>query len=282
MKKYLLYLFGVTVFLTTVYGNLTLASTDINNSSNNKVYNIETPKNTNAQQVTVPEENATINVVNNSLASVVTIGMISPDSSNSLQLSPLSPFTPRRKITSEPKQDEENIGSGFIVSQNGIIVTNKHVVSDKGITYQITLYNGKKYPVTNIYRDPINDIALLKIDISGLQPLGLGESNDLKLGQTVVAIGTPLGQFNNTVTTGIISGLDRGITAGSPYEGYVEKLEDVIQTDASINPGNSGGPLLDLQGNVIGINTAIAEGGQNISFAIPADVIKNVINRYNY
>jgi serine protease Do len=108
----------------------------------------------------------------------------------------------------------------------------------------------------------------------------LGDSNNLKLGQLVIAIGTPLGEFRNTVTSGIISGLGRGITAGSPFEGYVEKLDNVIQTDAAINPGNSGGPLLNSRGEVIGVNTAIAQEGQNIGFAIPSNVVKSLLEKF--
>jgi S1-C subfamily serine protease len=115
----------------------------------------------------------------------------------------------------------------------------------------------------------------------GLKPLTLGDSSKLKLGQLVIAIGTPLGEFTNTVTSGIISGLGRGITAGSPYENYVERLDNVIQTDAAINPGNSGGPLLNSKGQVIGINTAVSQEGQNIAFAIPSNVIKNLIDVFN-
>ena len=115
----------------------------------------------------------------------------------------------------------------------------------------------------------------------GLKALKLGDSSKLKLGQLVIAIGTPLGEFTNTVTSGIISGLGRGITAGSPFEGYVEKLDNVIQTDAAISPGNSGGPLLNSKGEAIGINTAIAQEGQNIGFAIPINVVKQLIDDFN-
>jgi len=141
--------------------------------------------------------------------------------------------------------------------------------------------DNKKYDVAKIYRDPLNDLAILKINASGLKPLKLGDSARLKLGQLVIAIRTPLGEFTNTVTKGIISGLGRGITAGSPFEGYVEKLDNVIQTDASISPGNSGGPLLNSKGEVIGINAAIAQEGQNIGFAIPVNVVKGLIDTFN-
>ncbi len=123
-------------------------------------------------------------------------------------------------------------------------------------------------------------MAIIKIDAKGLKPLTLANSDNLTLGQIAVAIGTPLGEFKNTVTSGIISGLGRGITAGSPLESYVERLDNVIQTDAAINPGNSGGPLLNSKGEVIGINTAVSQEGQNIGFAIPVNVLKELLSNY--
>ena len=137
----------------------------------------------------------------------------------------------------------------------------------------------------NIYRDPLNDVALLKIDPSQngsekLVPLTLGDSSNLQVGQYVIAIGTALGELRNTVTTGVVSGLGRGITAGSPYEGSVEQLNNVIQTDAAINPGNSGGPLFNSSGQVIGVNTAVSQNGQNIGFAIPINVIKDSLQNF--
>jgi serine protease Do len=123
----------------------------------------------------------------------------------------------------------------------------------------------------------------LKIDPKGdpLTPLPLGDSGKLQVGQTVIAIGTSLGQFNNSVTTGVISGLGRGITAGDPFEGFAEELDDVIQTDAAINPGNSGGPLLNASGQVIGVNTAVSQSGQNIGFALPINVVRTSLDEFN-
>jgi S1-C subfamily serine protease len=184
-------------------------------------------------------------------------------------------------VPGERRQIERNIGSGFIVSQDGLIITNKHVVSNTEASYKVLTNDKKTYAVERIYRDPLNDLAILKINASGLTPMELGDSSKLKLGQMAIAIGTPLGEFTNTVTKGIISGLGRGITAGSAYEGYVEKLDNVIQTDAPINPGNSGGPLINSQGTAVGVNTAIADSGQSIGFAIPIIVVKNLIDNIN-
>lgn len=215
------------------------------------------------KQTVVFQESVITKVIENSLPSVVTVGISATISQRNF----------RRQI-------EANIGSGFVISHDGLIITNKHVVADEDAKYKVLTNDKKSYNVEQIYRDPLNDLAILKINSSGIKTLKFGNSSVLKLGQLVIAIGTPLGEFTNTVTTGIISGLGRGITAGSPFEGYVEKLDNVIQTDAAISPGNSGGPLLNSKGQVIGVNTAVAAEGQNIGFAIPADVIKELINSF--
>lgn len=167
-------------------------------------------------------------------------------------------------------------GSGFIVSEDGLIVTNKHVVLDKDAEYTVLTNSGEKYDAKVIARDPMQDIAILKIDAVGLSPVKLGDSDSLKLGQTAIAIGNALGEFRNTVSVGVISGLARSITA-SGAGGFVERIEDVIQTDSAINQGNSGGPLLNLWGEVIGVNTAVVIGAQNIGFAIPINRVKRDI-----
>ncbi len=167
-------------------------------------------------------------------------------------------------------------GTGFIVSDDGYIVTNKHVVEDKTAEYTVLMNNEKKYKAKVVARDPANDLAILKINAKHLPTAKLGDSSNLQVGQTVIAIGNALGEFRNTVSVGVISGLSRSITAGGTEFGG-EHLSGVIQTDASINPGNSGGPLLNLRGEVIGINTAVAMGAQNIGFAIPINEVKNSI-----
>ena len=169
-------------------------------------------------------------------------------------------------------------GSGFFVSSNGLIVTNRHVVEDKTATYTVLTNDGKKHVATVVARDAVLDIALIKIDGSGYPYLSLGDSGSIDLGQTVIAIGNALGQFRNTVSVGVVSGLSRSITAGDDESGQSESLDNVIQTDAAINPGNSGGPLLDLNGEVIGVNVAVAQGSQSIGFALPIDTVKSVID----
>lgn len=174
------------------------------------------------------------------------------------------------------KKQEVGGGTGFIVSESGLILTNKHVVSDTGAEYTALMNDGKKYPAEVLARDQITDLAVLKIASPGLAPIKLGDSDSVEVGQTAIAIGNALGEFKNTVSVGVVSGLSRSVTASGG--GTVETIYDVIQTDASINPGNSGGPLLNLKGRVIGINTAMVSGAQSIGFAIPINQAKRIIN----
>lgn len=167
-------------------------------------------------------------------------------------------------------------GSGFFVSSDGLIVTNKHVVDQKNAEYTVFTNDGKKHTAKVVARDPVLDIALIKIEGSGYPFLTLGNSDSLNVGQSVIAIGNALGEYRNTVSVGVVSGLARKITAGD-LSGNTEVLDHVIQTDAAINPGNSGGPLLDLNGKVVGVNVAIAQGSQNVGFALPVNSIKSAI-----
>lgn len=228
----------------------------------------------NFEKTVVKEESVVINVTEEASPSVVTVTIQTP-ARRILEFNPFGGFSSR--IEGGQPQD---IGTGFIVAEDGLIVTNRHVVENSDATYKVVTKDGKEYEVTEISRDPSNDIAILKIEASGLKPVELGDSAELKVGQFVIAIGTALGEFRHTVTTGVISGLGRGITAGSVYEGYVERLDDVIQTDAAINPGNSGGPLLDSSGKVIGVSVAVAQGAENIGFAIPIDIVKQGLEQF--
>lgn len=174
------------------------------------------------------------------------------------------------------KPSQVGAGTGFFVTTNGFIVTNKHVVADQNASYTAFLPDGSKQDVIVIYRDPEQDVAVLKVEGQAYTPVIFGDSGKIKLGQTVIAVGNALGEYNNTVSIGIISGLNRTITA-SDSNGIDETLTGVIQTDAAINLGNSGGPLVDLEGKAIGINVATVVGSNNISFSIPINVIKNVL-----
>ncbi|MDP1629129.1 MAG: trypsin-like peptidase domain-containing protein [bacterium] len=189
-----------------------------------------------------------------------------------------SPFEKPKLEIPEENIEGENVkiggGSGFIVSADGLVLTNKHVIYDKVADYTVVAPDEKKYPAKVIARDPINDVAILKIDGKNLPIIEPGDSSILELGETVIAIGTALGQFQNTVSTGVVSGLSRFITAHSGSTGHAEQLRGLIQTDAAINPGNSGGPLLNMEGKAIGINAAIVFGAQNIGFAIPINTAR--------
>jgi serine protease Do len=169
-------------------------------------------------------------------------------------------------------------GTGFIVSEDGLILTNKHVVSDEQADYTVFTNDGKKFTAKVLARDPVQDLAIIKIESSDKFPIvRIGNSDNIQIGQSAIAIGNALGEFRNTVSAGVISGLGRTVNASGAS--VSETLEDIIQTDAAINPGNSGGPLLNLKGEVIGINTAMASGAQSIGFAIPINKAKKDITQ---
>lgn len=232
------------------------------------------------QTISVPdEESAVIQAVKKGSPAVVSI-IISknvPQASNFFSDPFFDPFgfqqQPQDQNQNSGQRQEVGAGSGFIASKDGLVVTNKHVVSDSGADYTVMTNDGKKYDAKVQAIDPTNDIGILKIDASNLPTLQLGDSSNLEIGQTVIAIGNSLGEFRNTVSKGVISGLKRNVTAGSGF-GQSEMLNQVIQTDAAINPGNSGGPLLDIQGKVIGVNVAMAQGAENIGFALPVNIVK--------
>ncbi len=166
-------------------------------------------------------------------------------------------------------------GSGFIVDSSGIIISNRHVVSDPYSKYTVITNENKKLQASVLARDPMSDIAILKIEDHNEFPfLRLGDSSVLELGESVIAIGNALGIFQNTVSSGIISGLSRSITAQIDTKSPLQEIHGLIQTDAAINPGNSGGPLVNLKGEVIGINIAVIAGAANIGFALPINAIK--------
>ncbi len=174
---------------------------------------------------------------------------------------------------------QESAGTGFIFTNDGYILTNKHVGSDTNATYTIFTSDGKKYDGKVVAQDPLNDLAIIKIDAKGLPVVDLGDSDKLQVGEWVIAIGNALGQLQNTVTVGVISARERQLTAGG-FGDQTERLENLLQTDAAINPGNSGGPLVNLAGQVIGINTAIAGNAQSIGFAIPINTAKTAISSF--
>ncbi len=191
------------------------------------------------------------------------------------------PFRPRiRRPSGDAQRRDVGGGSGFVVDPDGLIITNKHVVSDEDAEYDVVLNTGERVRASVAARDPVLDLAVLTVKKQQLPTLLFGDSDSLKVGQSVIAIGNALGEFRNTVSVGVISGLGRQVRAGDHTTGEVEVLDAVIQTDAAINFGNSGGPLLDLDGKAIGVNTAVAGGAQNIGFAIPINEVTQVVDDY--
>jgi serine protease Do len=238
------------------------------------------------KQRVIEEDSALIDVVEKSTPAVVSI-IVSKDVPKvqdffSSPFGNLFPFFGQDNSDSNTNNQEKQKtggGTGFLITADGMIVTNKHVISDGVADYTVITNDDKEYPAKVLALDPNQDIAILKIDGQDFPILELGSSDSLKIGQTVIAIGNSLGEFSNTVSRGIISGLKRSITASGSNFGQPEKLNDIIQTDAAINPGNSGGPLLNISGEVIGVNVAIAQGAQNIGFAIPANDIKKAVDQ---
>jgi len=211
------------------------------------------------ENVTVDENSAVIDVAKKASPSVVTI----VGKSNVLD------------FFGDINQ-KKGTGTGFVLTADGLILTNKHVVSDAGADYTVVTSDGKDYKAKILTTDPSYDLAIVKIDAKNLKVVDLGDSDELEVGQKVVAIGSALGEFENTVTSGVISAKNRPISASDESGQGGEVLEGLLQTDAAINPGNSGGPLLNLRGQVVGINTAVANA-ENIGFAIPINIAKPAI-----
>ncbi len=228
----------------------------------------------------VKEESAIISAVKKSTDSVVSV-VISKDIPvfEELDFFDFWNYSPRKQIGTE--EQEVGAGTGFVASEDGLIITNRHVVEDEDASYTVILNNGEKLEAKVLAKDTLLDIAFLKVDAEGLNPLPLGDSGSVQVGQTVIAIGNALGEFSNSVSTGVISGIGRSITATDSTGSNAELISNVFQTDASINHGNSGGPLLDLEGRVIGVNVAIAESAENIGFTIPIDDVKDLMSRLN-
>jgi len=215
-----------------------------------------------SKQVVIDQQTAVANVAKKVSPSVVSIVSSS---------STVDPYTGQASMM------KDGAGTGIIMTKEGLIMTNKHVV-EGGQSFNVYTYDNTEYKNAKVVAtDPNNDIAFLKIEARNLAPAELGDSDKVEVGQSVVAIGNALGQFQNTVTTGVISGKSRPITANGS-NGSSEALTNLFQTDAAINPGNSGGPLVDIEGRVIGINTAVAGNAENIGFAIPINDAKNVLN----
>lgn len=227
------------------------------------------------------EQSAIIDLVEKSNQSVVSISI-----SKQIPLRRSTPFdfffgVPTQENLPQNEDVNRTIGggTGFVVSSDGLIVTNKHVVSDSTATYKVLFNDGSEIKAEVKALHPTQDLAIIKVDKTDLESVEFADSEKLKVGQTAVAIGNALNEFDNTVSRGVISGLRRSIMA-SDGQGNSEQLSQVIQTDAAINQGNSGGPLLDINAKVIGVNVATAQGAQSIGFAIPSNVVVRMIEDY--
>lgn len=263
--------------LDTVYSVLNISQDDMNNPSTtleNKTIGLKTQEQLVTQAVAKINP-AVVSIIISKNVSDYEIKYVNPFENTpffkniKLQI-PI--YTPKHT-----SKEEIGAGTGLIIHKNGYVLTNNHVVSDKQSDYTIQLSNGSKKEAKVIYEDPKQDVAVLKIEGSYPMVASLGDSSYLQLGQTVIAVGNALGEYNNTVSTGIISGLDRNIEAEDENSTLIEKLRGVIQTDVSVNPGSSGGPLTNLNGDVIGINVATAVGSNNINFSIPINTVKKTI-----
>jgi serine protease Do len=243
---------ALAVVAGIISGSLSAAAVTTLLADENGTPSSQTPLGTNVSQVHIDESSAVINAVNDAMPAVV-------------------------KIQSQTSTGG-GIGTGFIYDSDGWILTNKHVVD--GANQITVILSDSTEMAARLYGiDPLTDLAIIKVDGSGLPTVSIGSSAELKPGQLAIAIGNPLGEFENTVTTGVISGLGRQIVAGDSVTSNSEQLNNLIQTDAAINPGNSGGPLLDSGGQVIGVNTAVSQEAQGIGFAIPIDVAKPIMQQ---
>jgi len=244
------------------------------------VLNAETKADQEKQDLAQTSPN-TVDVIKKASAAVVSI-IISEDINKYNSFSSPFFFDPffqnQQQQNTTPQYKETGAGSGFFVSSDGLIMTNKHVVASTSAKFTVVTASGKRYDATVLALDPLSDLAIIKIPISGATYLKLADSSKIQIGQKVIAIGNSLGEYSNTVTTGIVSGIGRTITAGGA--GTSETLEGVIQTDAAINPGNSGGPLLNEYGDVIGVNTAMAQQGQSVGFAISSNDASKALQSY--
>ncbi len=211
-------------------------------------------------------EKAVMEVVEENLPSVVSIV-----SSRYVERMEPSFFFPHE---GEEREETEK-GTGFIISEDGLILTNRHIVEEEDANYTVFLHTGEEVEAEVLVRDPVRDLAILRVEGEDLPSAKLGDSDGVEVGQTAIAIGYALGELENTVSSGIISGLGRQVTAQGRRG--TEILDNVIQTDAAINFGNSGGPLLNLDGEVVGINTATAVHAEGIGFAIPVNDAQRVI-----
>lgn len=240
------------------------------------------PKNASTMVNLIEEESATIHVVNEVTPAVVSV-IARKSRADVVKTFRQRSFDSNGFFFDEILTDDEgskmvdvSSGTGFFVTRDGLILTNRHVIDAPGAAFFIVTNEGKEFPAKLVDTDSVLDIALLRVEGTEFPAVTLADSDHIRIGQTVIAIGNTLSEFRNTVTKGVVSGMNRRVTAGFNLGGS-EVIEKAIQTDAAINPGNSGGPLINLLGEVIGINTAVSIDGQAVGFAIPINQVKRAI-----
>lgn len=261
---------GVTGFFVSEIGWENIAAGKISWPADK----VGTDSNETGKTTTIVEDGATIDVAEAVNPSVVSI--ILTKNYDQIESSPFADFFGFGFPGIEPPSGQQQVGAGtgFIVSSDGLILTNRHVVSEEDVEYTVIMNDQTTHNARVVAIDTAFDVALVKIEATDLPALELGDSDALKIGQTVLAIGNVLGEYQNSLTRGVISGTGRTVAVQG------DTLEDVLQTDAAINSGNSGGPLLNLSGQVIGINTAVDRGGEAIGFAIPINFAKSAVESY--
>ena len=237
----------------------------------NKLQNSGTTQDEKIVQAVARASKSTVSIVASKYVELLKVQYVDPFGDG------LSPFKiPVYKRVGVSKH-KIGAGTGFVINENGYIITNKHVVFDSNAEYTALLQDGRQLKAKVVYKDPIEDLAILKVSGSNFAPIVLGDSDKAKLGQTVIAIGNALGEYDNSVSIGIISGLHRNVRAIGTLG--IEYLKDLIQTDAAINEGNSGGPLVDINGKVLGVNVATAKSANDIGFAIPVNRAKKILRK---
>lgn len=226
-----------------------------------------------------------VRIVADVMPAVVSIAVSKPASEVAHDLASFAAKHGKKKTVRPPSIPSDKVdahgmvqiggGSGFIVDHRGFVLTNKHVIAESGVRYTVTLSDNTTYDAEVVARDPVNDIAILKIEPrTALPTLALGDSSFLKLGEPVLAFGNVLGILRNTVSMGIVSGLSRAVTAHADPSAPPQEMRGLIQTDAAINVGNSGGPLVNMRGVAIGVNAATIQGTENIGFAVPVNAAR--------
>jgi len=270
--------FSILGFLAGIVGSFVGIAAVSSSATMQKALGITTsntglPVSSRIENITVKEDSGVISSVKKVSPAVVSI-IYTKD------VRVFNPFLSPFDDQNETIEQQQGGGTGFVITSDGLIATNRHVANIDGAEYSVISADGKKYDAKVVSKDPIYDFAILKIDVKGLPTVEFGDSDDLEVGQRVIAVGNTLGEFQNSVTVGVLSGKERTIQASDQAGSSVQSVDNLLQTDAAINEGNSGGPLVNLKGQVIGINTATTAKGQaeGVGFAIPINSLKTAID----